>query len=95
MNANGLPLAKFLLGRIVATPHALEVISPEEITAAITRHQAGNWGHVDEHDREANERALLEGTRLLSAYHSTTGARFWLITEADRRITTVLLPEDY
>jgi hypothetical protein len=50
---------------------------------------------VDTHDRTANERALIEGTRLWSVYHSAAGIKFWLITEADRSHTTVLLPEDY
>ena len=58
-------------------------------------HQAGDWGDVCDDDRQANNRALTEGTRLLSVYHSATGVKFWIITEADRSITTVLCPEDY
>ena len=50
---------------------------------------------MTEHDRQANERARIEGTRLLSVYHAVSGIKFWLITEADRSVTTVLLPEDY
>ena len=61
----------------------------------IQRHQAGDWGDVDSHDRQANDRALIEGTRLLSVYHATKGIKFLLITEADRSVTTVLLPDDY
>jgi len=58
-------------------------------------HQAGDWGDVCDDDRQANNRALTEGTRLLSVYHSATGVKFWIITEADRSVTTLLLPEDY
>jgi hypothetical protein len=52
-------------------------------------------GDVDEHDRQANDRALIEGTRLLSVYQAVNGTKFWIITEADRSVTTILLPEDY
>jgi hypothetical protein len=88
-------LAKFNLGRIVATPHALDRIWNEDILRAIQRHQAGDWGDVEEDDRAANNQALVEGTRILSIYHAKNGTKFWLITEADRSVTTVLLPEDY
>ncbi len=94
MRANPL-LARFRLGHIVATPNALSQLTPEDILLGIQRHQAGDWGDVDAHDRAANERALMEGTRLFSVYHAATGIKFWLITEADRSATTVLLPEDY
>jgi len=95
MSAHTVPQAKFRLGRIVSTPHALEVLPNEDILTAIARHQAGDWGDVDSHDRQANERALIEGTRLFSVYHAGNGPTFWIITEADRSITTVLMPEDY
>ncbi len=95
MNSQAIPLAKFRLGRIVSTAHALEVIPKEDITAAITRHVSGDWGEVDDEDRIANEQALIEGTRLVSIYRSGKGVKFYLITEADRRMTTVLLQEDY
>lgn len=87
--------AKFPLGRLVATPNALEHISDPEIMAALQRHLTGDWGDVDEHDREENELSLKEGFRLLSVYRSARGVKFWIITEADRSATTVLLPEDY
>jgi len=86
------------LGRIVATPAALEALErarlgPEQL---LTRHVHGDWGDLDKDDRNANDRALLEGTRLLSAYAlPVTGQRVWVITEWDRSLTTVLLPEDY
>jgi hypothetical protein len=58
-------------------------------------HHSGDWGDVGPEDHAANVRALVEGTRLFSVYHSQTGVKFWIITEADRGATTVLLPEDY
>lgn len=87
--------AKFPLGRLVATPNALEHIPNPDILAALLRHLTGDWGDVDEHDREENELSLKEGFRLLSVYRSAAGVKFWIITEADRSGTTVLLPEDY
>jgi len=88
-------LAKFRLGHLVSTPNALTQVPNDEIIKAIQRHQAGDWGNVDTHDHQENERALIDGTRLLSVYHSAAGVRFWVITEADRSVTTVLMPEDY
>lgn len=87
--------ARFSLGRLVATPNALAVVLETEMRAALVRHQAGDWGELTEEDRLANDQALTDGSRLLSAYRSGQGAKFWIITEADRSATTVLLPEDY
>lgn len=56
---------------------------------------AGDWGDVDEHDRKENEFSLTRRLRLFSVYHTESGVKFWMITEADRRITTLLLPRDY
>ena len=95
MSAHTLPVAVFRLGRIVATPNALLSITPDDILTGIQRHQAGDWGNLPNDDRAANDRALLQGGRILSAYQATNGTRFWLITEADRSATTLLLPEDY
>ena len=86
---------KFPLGQIVATPNALENIPQDEIQSALARHVQGDWGTVDKDDWDANERALLHGERLFSAYESIQKIKFWIITEADRSVTTVLLPEDY
>jgi hypothetical protein len=61
----------------------------------LERHQAGDWGDVDEHDRQENELSLKSDFRLLSVYHAANGIKFWIITEADRSATTVLLPEDF
>jgi hypothetical protein len=85
---------KFLFGRTVATPNALNKIPNDEILNALSRHVRGDWGILDAEDWSANERALAEGNRLLSAYDSKQGIRFWIITEWDRSVTTVLLPED-
>ena len=84
--------ARFRLGRIVSTPQALERLTQSDISLGIRRHQAGDWG---DGDTEANERALIEGLRVWSVYRAVNGTRFWLITEADRSATTVLLPEEY
>ena len=89
------PIAKFRLGQIVSTPNALEHLTQADILLGIQRHQAGDWGDLDEHDRQENELSLQKGFRLLSVYHSASGVKFWIITEADRSVTTVLLPEDY
>jgi len=95
MNVEAYSIAKFRLGRIVSTPNALSQLTKDDILIGIRRHQAGDWGDVSAQDREANDRALVHRTRLLSAYHAANGTKFWLITDADRSATTVLLPEDY
>lgn len=83
------------LGQTVATPAALQVLKQPDIVAALRRHSAGDWGEVDADDRAANDDAMRTGERLLSVYRSAGGTAFWVITEADRSVTTVLLPEDY
>jgi hypothetical protein len=88
---------KFQPGQIVATPGALEAfrVSGESPLTFLKRHMAGDWGDVDEHDHRENELSLLHGWRLLSAYTLRTGVKFWIITEADRSVTTFLLPDEY
>jgi hypothetical protein len=88
---------KFDPGQIVATPGALAAFeaSGEEPLAFLLRHVQGDWGDVDEHDRQENELSLQHGWRLLSAYRLSDGTRIWIITEADRSATTFLLPEEY
>jgi hypothetical protein len=90
-----LPIARFKLGHIVSTPNALEHLTQEDILRGIQRHQAGDWGDLCAEDCQTNDQALVEGTRLLSAYQAGNGTKFWIITEADRSVTTVLLPADY
>lgn len=86
---------KFPLGRVVATPGVLAKVPRGEINAALSRHAHGDWGIVPAGDKKSNERALHEGDRIFSAYRSLSGVKFWIITEWDRSVTTVLLPEDY
>ena len=90
-----IPLPKFSLGRIVMTESASQTLSPNDIATALLRHARGDWGDVCAEDRDANESALWDGGKLFSAYHDRKGVRFWIITEADRNTTTVLMPDDY
>jgi hypothetical protein len=85
----------FPLGSVFITPAANARLDSYDVALAVTRHYLGDWGELDPDDREANELALHEGSRLLSVYHDRHGTAFWVITEADRSATTVLLPEDY
>ena len=89
------PRQTFSLGRMVITAAAAAALPEEEVRLAIRRHAAGDWGDLDAEDGAENERSLSEGLRLLSAYTSAGGTRFWIITEADRSATTMLLPEEY
>lgn len=95
MSARTTSMAVLRLGRIVSTPNALASLSNQDILMGIQRHQAGDWGELTKDDRAANDQALISGTRIISAYVASNGTRFWIITEADRSVTTVLLPEDY
>ena len=86
----------FSLGRTVATPGVLAALEELGVAPAtlFARHHRGDWGDLSAEDAEANDRALEDGTRVFSAY--CVGAiKVWVITEADRSATTVLLPEDY
>lgn len=85
----------FSLGQLVITIHALHALTEEDIRLALARHVRGDWGDVDEDDKRANELALQYDARILSSYQSSNNTKFWVITEADRSQTTVLLPEDY
>jgi len=86
---------KFTLGQVVMTTNAMRTLRTDEIGTALANHLHGDWGDVCPEDRTANERALAEGSRLFSVYHDGSGVKFWIITEADRSATTVLLPDDY
>jgi hypothetical protein len=87
----------FSLGQVVATPGALDALEYAEQTPAefLARHERGDWGIVDKEDKAENELSLKQGFRILSAYHLSTGVRIWVITEADRSSTCLLLPEEY
>jgi hypothetical protein len=89
------PKAKFWLGRFVVTQRAEIELEHEDIRDAVNRHLSGDWGDVCHEDHEANETALAGGGRLFSVYHDRNGTKFWIVTEADRSATTVLLPDDY
>lgn len=86
---------RFQLGELVVTKNALRNISVVDMLAAINRHRTGDWGDVCAVDKESNDESLREGGRLFSSYQAGDGTRFWVITEADRSVTTILLPEDY
>lgn len=86
--------ALFQLGAIHSTQGALREIPPEAMTAALRRHVQGDWGEVGEEDARENDLSVREGFRILSAYQHN-GRKFWLLTEADRSVTTILLPEEY
>ena len=90
-------LAKFFLGRTVATPGALRALeqanqSPFEF---IERHQTGDWGELCEEDKKENAFSVQNGFRILSAYRTRNDVKIWVITEADRSVTTLLLPHEY
>ena len=88
---------KFSLGRTVATPAALEALAASRQSPAefLARHQAGDWGELDEEDRRLNDQALLDGSRILSSYKLHNGESIWIISEADRSSSCILRPSEY
>jgi len=90
------PVRRFPLGSVVSTPGALHLLTSHKVSAfaLLALHQSGQWGDVPPDDARANDQALIVGARVLSAY-LVGGARLWIITEADRSVTTMLLPEEY
>ena len=88
---------RFPLGQIVATPGAIEALQQSGQSAAefISRHVRGDWGEVCDEDKGLNEQSLVDGSRILSAYTTSKGTKLWVITEADRSSTCVLLPDEY
>jgi hypothetical protein len=91
------PYHLFERGKLVCTPGVMELMKDHsgEIDAFLQRHFNGDWGDLCDEDRQANQEAQQEGLRLLSAYRLNDGTKLWVITEADRSVTTVLLPEEY
>ncbi len=91
------PQPLFNLGQLLVTPGALAMIEAHAIDAwaLIQRHQSGDWGNLVPHDWEENQAALVKGRRLFSSYQLTTDIKLWIITEANRAVTTLLLPEEY
>jgi hypothetical protein len=93
---NDTPPISFRLGRIVATPGALAALeaSGQHPLAFLSRHASGDWGDICASDREENAVSVREGHRLLSAYTLRNGRRLWIMTESDRSVTTLLLPQE-
>jgi hypothetical protein len=89
--------ARFPPGRIVATPGALATLEEagESPGIFLKRHLTGDWGEVDDHDRRENDLSVVRGFRLLSVYTLSNGNKLWIMTEADRSGTTLLLPSEY
>jgi hypothetical protein len=90
------------LGQIVATPAALEAIEASGQSPAdfLRRHASKDWGDLDDEDKRLNDEAVQDGSRILSAYHTSDGTKLWVITEAEdddghRAATTILLPDEY
>ncbi len=83
------------VGQLLATPAVLETVPKPELLAAYKRHMSCDWGDVCKEDWRQNDWALKNAERLLSVYHSSDGTKFWIITEWDRSVTTILLPSDY
>lgn len=96
-------LTGFEMGQVVATPGAVEALEQSRQSAGdfLQRHARGDWGEeLCDEDRQSNDEALTDGSRLLSAYRTAVGTKLWVITEAEddsgrRSATTLLLPEDY
>ena len=85
---------RFPLGQVVITGNASLRLSTEEVVNGLRRHASGDWGDLCPEDTLGNNTAVVEGGMLLSAYGQGE-RRFWIITEDDRSVTTVLMPDDY
>jgi hypothetical protein len=85
----------YRLGRVVMTPSARATVSDQDLATALLRHLRRTWGEEDDCYRRVNQHPNLNGCRILSACCARNRARFWIITEADRKLTTVLLPNEY
>ena len=85
----------FLLGKVVATQGAMKATTEYERNLFLHRHQIGDWSETPQVGRAENTLAILKGFRVLSHHKSRRGETVWIITEADRSITTLLLPEEY
>lgn len=88
---------RFKIGRLLSTPGALEAMNDAQQSPMdfVSRHIYGDWGEVCAEDQQTNEEALEHNLRLLSAYRTSNAVKLWVITEADRSATTILLPEEY
>jgi len=86
---------KFNLGEIHITPGAASRLLPQDIDGALRRHSRGDWGEVATDGKSDNDARIEGGGTIASIYTSSAGVRFYVVTEADRSETTVLLPEEY
>ena len=96
-NGSMQPLMLFRLGRLCATSGAIRTLTSAAADPIeyVARHLAGDWGDLEPEDCAANDRALRLGERIISAYRLANAERIWIITEADRSATTILLPAEY
>jgi hypothetical protein len=85
----------FEIGKLVATPGALATLTPEESLTLLSRHVSEDWGDVPPDDAAENEFSVEHGFRVVSSYRTSSGTRVWVITEADRSSTCILLPEEF
>ncbi|QDT50519.1 hypothetical protein Pan258_45980 [Symmachiella dynata] len=87
----------FPLGKIVATPGAFEALeeSGQQPATFLERHQSGDWGDCGTEDKQENDLSVREGFCIFSVYHTSKGQKIWIITEADRSSTCILLPDEY
>lgn len=90
-------IARFGTGKLIATPAAMDALTKagESHFTFLSRHAKGDWGEVSEGDKQANAEAIDNCDRILSAYTLKDGSKIWIITDADRSATTILLPEEY
>lgn len=87
------PSTHFALGLFCITPEAFDALSADEILTAVRRHAAGDWGNVYQDKWQENDSAMRDGGQLFSVYESSCGRKFWVVTTAERNLTTVMLPE--
>jgi hypothetical protein len=85
----------FPLGKAAITRAALSTLNAQDVWTSLQRHASGDWGELSAQDEQENSIALEQDDRLFSVYHDRNGVMFYIITEADRSATTILLPEDY
>ena len=88
-------IPKYSMGRLFMTPGVAADLPMREVHEALCRHAQGDWGDVGPEDWAANDQSVQDGSRMLSSYRTIGGIKFWIITEGDRSMTTVLLPEEY
>jgi hypothetical protein len=86
---------RFESGEIIVTADAARTIPPLDIKTALTRHLRGDWGDLGPEDRQRNDETLERGGTLASIFTASNGTKFYVLTEADRSATTILLPEEY